>query len=98
VALAVLGATARQRAGFLWTEARALTIAGLAGGLATGALIAAEMIKVLTGIFDPPPQQPAVPWAFVTAVIAAVAAAAALATALAGRWAGRVDPSRLRDL
>ncbi|MFB9238105.1 hypothetical protein ACFFWC_21535 [Plantactinospora siamensis] len=36
--LAVLGADARQRAGFLWTEAHALVVAGVAGGIATGAL------------------------------------------------------------
>jgi len=98
VALAVLGANARQRAGFLWTEARALTVAGLIGGLVTGALVAAELVKVLTGIFDPPPQQPAVPWTFVGAVLAAVVATAVLATAASARWAGRVDASRLRDL
>ena len=97
-ALAVLGASTRQRAGFLWTEARALAIAGTAGGLAAAAVIAAELIKVLNGIFDPPPQHPAVPWMLVGAVLLAVVASAALATALATHWEGRVDASRLRDL
>jgi putative ABC transport system permease protein len=98
VALAILGASRRQRAGFLWTEARALTVAGVLGGLVTGALIAAQLIKVLNGIFDPPPQQPAVPWAFVATVVAAVLAAAGAAATASARWAGRVDASRLRDL
>ena len=98
VALAVLGANAKQRSGFLWTEARAIVLAGLLGGVATGALIAAELIKVLTGIFDPPPQNPAIPWVFVGAVLAVVTATGVVATALSGRWAGRVDASRLRDL
>jgi putative ABC transport system permease protein len=98
VALAILGATRRQRAGFLWTEARALTIAGVLGGLVTGALIALQLIKVLNGIFDPPPQHAAVPWAFITVVVAAVVAAAATAATASARWAGRVDASRLRDL
>ena len=98
VALAVLGASAKQRAGFLWTEARAVVVAGVVGGLVTGGLVAAELVKVLTGIFDPPPQQPAVPWTFVTAVLATVVATAALATAGSARWAGRVDATRLRDL
>ncbi|WP_030441472.1 FtsX-like permease family protein [Actinoplanes subtropicus] len=97
-ALAILDASPRQRSGFLWTEARALTIAGAIGGLAAATVIAAELIKVLNGIFDPPPQHPAVPWLFVGAVLAAAIASAALATTLATRWAGRVDPSRLRDL
>jgi putative ABC transport system permease protein len=98
VALAVLGASVKQRAGFLWTEARAVVIAGLVGGLLTGTLIAAELVKVLTGIFDPPPQHPAIPWAFVASVLAAVVATAALATAISSRWAGRLDASRLRNL
>ncbi|WP_433305346.1 FtsX-like permease family protein [Actinoplanes sp. CA-030573] len=97
-ALAILGASARQRAGFLWAEARALTVAGALGGLVAAAVIAAELVKVLNGIFDPPPQHPAVPWALVVTVVVTVAASAALATALATRWAGRVDASRLRDL
>jgi putative ABC transport system permease protein len=98
VALALLGATARHRAGFLWTEARVIVIAGVCGGLVSGAIVAAELVKVLNGIFDPPPQNPAVPWLFVISVTGAVVAAGALATAGSARWAGRVDPSRLRDL
>ncbi|WP_436531603.1 ABC transporter permease [Actinoplanes sp. HUAS TT8] len=97
-ALAVLGASARRRAGLLWTEARILTIAGVLGGLVAGAVIAAELIKVLTGIFDPPPEHPAIPWTFVAAVTAAVTATALLATLGSARWATRVDASRLRDL
>jgi putative ABC transport system permease protein len=98
VALAVLGASTRQRAGFLWTEARALVLAGVVSGVATGLLVAAELVKVLNGIFDPPPQHPAVPWTFVAALLGAVVATAGVATAGAARWAGRVDASRLRDL
>ena len=98
VALAILGATSRQRAGFLWTEARTLTVAGVLGGLATGALIAEQLIKVLNGIFDPPPPHPAVPWPFVATVVAAIVVAAGAAAAAAARWFGRMDASRLRDL
>ena len=98
VALAVLGASARQRAGFLWTEARALVLAGIVGGLVTGGLIAAQLVKILNGIFDPPPAHPAIPWPFVTALLLAVIGTAAVATAASARWAGRVDASRLRDL
>lgn len=98
VALAVLGANNRQRAGFLWTEARWIVVAGVFGGLVTGALIATQLVKVLNGIFDPPPQHPAIPWTFMVVVLGAVVASATVATAAAARWAGRVDPSRLRDL
>jgi putative ABC transport system permease protein len=98
VALAVLGAGVRQRAGFLWSEARALTVLGLLAGLATGALVASELVRILTGIFDPPPTRPAVPWGILTATLIAVLGTAAVATAVSARWAARVDASRLRDL
>ena len=97
VTLAVLGAGTGQRAAFLWTEARALTVLGLSGGLATGALVGAELIKVLTGIFDPPPERPAIPWGFVAALLIAVLGTAAVATAVSARWAARVEASHLRD-
>jgi putative ABC transport system permease protein len=98
VALAVLGANAKQRAGFLWTEARAIVLAGLIGGLVTGALISSQLIKVLNGIFDPAPQHPAIPWTFLATVVATVVLAATIATTASARWAGRVDATRLRDL
>jgi len=98
VALGVLGANARQRAGFLWTEARAIVVAGLAGGAIAGAIIATELVKVLNGIFDPAPQSPAVPWMILGTVLAIVVVTSVVATAVSARWAGRIDASRLRDL
>lgn len=98
VALAVLGASSRQRAAFLWTESCAIVAAGLVGGLVTGAVIAYELVKVLTGIFDPPPQHAAIPWPLLIGLLGSVLATAAAATAASSRWAGRVDASRLRDL
>lgn len=98
VALAVLGASARQRAGFLWTEARWIVLSGVLGGLVAGALVAFQLVKVLTGIFDPPPEVPAVPVTFLVVLLVAVVGGAVAATAASARWAGRVDASRLRDL
>ena len=98
VALAVIGASVRQRAGYLWTEARWITLAGTLGGVVTGTLIALELVKVLNGIFDPPPPRPFAPWVFLSVVLATVAATSAIATTASARWAGRVDASRLRDL
>jgi putative ABC transport system permease protein len=98
VALAMIGANARQRAGFLWTEARWITVAGVLGGLATGALIAAQLVKILNWIFDPPPQHPVIPVTLLAVLLATVGATATAATSLSARWAARVDASRLRDL
>ncbi|MDX6213108.1 MAG: putative transport system permease protein, partial [Frankiales bacterium] len=98
VALAVLGASPGQRAGFLWTEARAVIVAGSIGGLTTGAVVAYALVKVLNGIFDPPPQHLAVPGALLAGLFATVGVTGAIAALTSARWAGRVDASRLRDL
>jgi len=96
-ALGILGATGRQRAAFLRTEAWALLVAGLTGGLLVGFAMAYELVKVLTGIFDPPPQHLAAPWTPLIVVILAVATAGALAIAACTRWVVRLGPNRLRD-
>ncbi|MDX6223949.1 MAG: putative transport system permease protein, partial [Frankiales bacterium] len=98
VALGVLGASARQRASFLWSEARALVVAGVAGGIGIGTAIAYTLVKVLTGIFDPAPEHITVPWTYLASLVAGVCTASALAVYACGRWAGRLEPARLRDL
>jgi putative ABC transport system permease protein len=98
VTLAVIGANARQRAGFLWTEARWIIVAGIIGGVVTGGLVAAELVKILNGIFDPAPEHPAIPWLFLSTMLAIVTGTALIATASTSRWTSRVDASRLRDL
>jgi putative ABC transport system permease protein len=97
VVLALLGATTKQRAGFVWTEARALVLAGLAGGLTAGFVIAFELVKVLNGIFDPAPQHAAVPGVLLTVLVAVVLLGSAATTALSGRLLARVDATRLRE-
>lgn len=97
-ALAVLGASVRQRASFLWTEARWIVTAGVIGGAATGLLVAYLLVKVLNGIFDPPPQHPIVPLVFVVFSLAAVVGSAAAAALASARWSGRVTAAELRDL
>ena len=98
VMLAVLGATARQRAGFVRTEAAVLGVAGVVGGLVAGGVVAAELVKVLNGIFDPAPERPVVPGGFLTLLVAAVLIGTASTGVVCARLVGRVDPSKLRDL
>jgi putative ABC transport system permease protein len=98
VLLAALGASARQRGRFLSGEARGLVVCGAAGGLAIGATIAYMLVKVLTGIFDPPPAGASIPWAFLGGMVVAVVVVSALVVAGAGRLVARAGPSELRDL
>jgi putative ABC transport system permease protein len=96
--VAALGAKPGQLGGFVWTEAAFVTTGGLLLG-AVGAWILASMpVKVLTGVFDPPPAALAVPWGYLVTV-AATAVAAVILTAIAViRLTFRPAISVLREL
>jgi putative ABC transport system permease protein len=98
VILAVLGASSRQRGRFLAAEARALLAAGLTGGAVIAVGIDYLLIKVLTGIFDPPPEEPTLPWGYLASLGAATIAATVGVVTIYGRIAGRAGPAELRDL
>ena len=53
--LVALGATTRQVGAFVWSEGLLILIGGAIVGVATGVAVAAMLVKVLTGVFDPPP-------------------------------------------
>jgi putative ABC transport system permease protein len=93
-----LGARSRQLGGFVWTETCFVTAGGiLLGGIAAAGLTW-MLIKLLTGVFDPPPAHAEVPWTYLTEV----AAIAVLAVAGAGlstlRALQRPPLETLRDL
>lgn len=93
-----LGAKPRQLASFIWGEAGFMTIAGLLLGTAGAAAITTMLVKVLTGVFDPPPSQLAIPWAYLATTIAVALAAVALAATGAQRAARRPPLEILREL
>ena len=93
-----LGATPRQLGGFIWSEATFVTVGGLTAGALTGWVLAEMLVKVLTGVFDPPPAALAVPWAYL-ATVAAVSTGAVIIAAIATiRRAQRAPLTVLRDL
>ena len=85
-----IGATSRQLSGFVWTEAAFVTGTGILTGAAGGWALSETLVKVLTGVFDPPPTTLAVPWtylALLTAVtVAAVGVAAASTVSATAPW------------
>jgi putative ABC transport system permease protein len=95
---AALGARAKQLGAFAWSEASFVT----AGGLALGGLIATALsvvlVKVLTGVFDPPPDALSVPWLYLGTVAAVAVAAIVLATVAMLRALRRPQIEALRDL
>jgi putative ABC transport system permease protein len=81
----LLGARRRQIGGFVWFEAAVVTLLGLATAAALGTTLTNMLVKVLTGVFDPPPASLSIPWGYLGGV-AAVAIASLAAGAI---WAIR---------
>jgi putative ABC transport system permease protein len=98
VLLAALGATPRQRGRFLGAEGRMLIAAGLVGGAAIGTVIGYMLVKVLNGIFDPPPDHLIIPVRYVVTLGITVVVIAFAVLAGAARLAARAGSSQLRDL
>jgi putative ABC transport system permease protein len=59
--LTALGAKSAQLGAFLWGEALLILLVGLLLGGALGVAVAQVLVKMLTGIFDPPPERLAAP-------------------------------------
>jgi putative ABC transport system permease protein len=93
-----LGANTRQLGAFVWSESA--FVAG--GGLVLGALAATALsdmlVKVLTGVFDPPPDTLAIPWGYLVAVTALACGAVVAAGAGTLRVLRRPAIEELRDL
>jgi putative ABC transport system permease protein len=80
--LVALGAKSHQLGAFLWSEALFILIGGAVFGTALGLALAATLVKVLTGVFDPPPESLAIPRMYL--IVLAVAAVASTALAVLG--------------
>jgi putative ABC transport system permease protein len=94
----VLGAHSRQLAGFVWCEVLVTGAAGAILGAAAGWVLSQMLVKVLSGVFDPPPEQLSVPWAYLS-VVAGVATLGLAVAALAAIRAARRPPlTVLREL
>jgi putative ABC transport system permease protein len=62
--LLALGASPRQLGAFLWSEALLIYGAGMSAGLAIGAALAWVLVKLMTQVFDPPPDALYYPWGY----------------------------------
>jgi putative ABC transport system permease protein len=93
-----LGAKPRHLRAMIFSEAGVITIGGLSAGASTGWVLSEMLVKVLTGVFDPPPSVIAVPWFYLSAVAATTALALAAVGAAAANAARRPAISVLREL
>jgi putative ABC transport system permease protein len=95
---AALGARGRQLTGFILAEAALVAVTGLALGALTGTALVEVLVKVLTGVFDPAPTGPTVPWAYLLVAGMVVLAAIALAVAVVLRTVRRSPVTELARL
>ena len=93
-----LGARPRQLAAFVWAETGFVTISGVVLGAAGAGWITWMLVKLLTGVFDPPPSQPAVPWPYLAALTAVAAIAVVAASLTTLRALRNPNVETLRDL
>lgn len=66
--LSALGARPQQLGSFLWSEALFIFFFGSAIGTLIGFGLAWMLIKLLTGVFDPPPEYMSIPWSYLAAL------------------------------
>ncbi len=69
--LEALGAKSHQLGAFIWSEGLLILVGGSVIGTLLGLGIAQILVRVLTGVFDPPPEHLYVPWGYMTALAAA---------------------------
>ncbi len=93
-----LGATRKQVRRFGSAEPAFVLLVGILGGLATGWGLSYLLVKVLTGVFDPPPTGLTVPWGYLTVLVACTVAAVGLAAIVVIEGARRQARTLLRAI
>jgi len=88
--MAALGASLRQAAAFLWSEAALVLAAALALAALLGWLLAKMLVAMLQHVFDPPPDQLAAPWTFLLELGGAAILGGLVAALLAARGIRRL--------
>lgn len=95
--LRALGATRHKLASFVWGEAIVVVGGGIVAGTLLGAGVAAILIVVLQGVFDPPPEMPSVPVIYLLLTGIALIGASALAVIDTTARADRNALVRMRE-
>jgi len=77
--LEALGAKSRQLGAFIWSEGFLMLGGGGVIGAVLGFGIAQILVKVLKGVFDPPPEHLVVPWGYLAALVVAAVVSTVIA-------------------
>ena len=94
----VIGARRQQLRGLVLSEALLVMLGGLIGGALVAWALSAMLIKVLTGVFDPPPSSAAVPWLYLIATVVVAVGAIAAGALISAQGSTRPAVEELRDL
>ncbi|WP_025659633.1 FtsX-like permease family protein [Rhizobium sp. IBUN] len=94
--LSAIGATRSQLSAFLWSEGLLVVVGGITFGLLSGLAAALMLVKLLTGVFDPPPDALSIPYGYLGIVLFLVVAAVVVAV-IAARPPQGHDVEYLRD-
>ncbi|HEV7460124.1 MAG TPA: ABC transporter permease [Solirubrobacteraceae bacterium] len=93
--MAAVGASVREIAAYVWSEAAIVLVAATALAALLGWLLAEMLVAMLQHVFDPPPDHLAVPWGFLGGMFGAAALATLVAVVLAGRGLRRLPLGQL---
>ncbi len=96
--LTAIGAKPAQLGAFLWSEGLLVIFGGCVLGLASGAVTAWLLVKLLTGVFDPPPEGLVLPLDYLVLLAGLVAASVAGAVLLTQTRMRKAAVDQLRDL
>jgi putative ABC transport system permease protein len=96
--VAALGGRRRQMRALVHVDAAVVTVAALLGGAIGGAVLSQVLVKVLSGVFDPPPASLAVPWAYLSFVGVLLVGGVGLASRIMSNRAAKDVTATLRDL
>jgi putative ABC transport system permease protein len=94
----VIGASRRQLRSITLGEPLFVVVIGLLCGALTGWGLSYLLVKVLTGVFDPPPSSLTFPWAYLLAVTACAVAAIAAGAAYVSNRTRRNAREYLREI
>ncbi|NRI69153.1 FtsX-like permease family protein [Rhodococcus sp. MS16] len=93
-----LGGSARQLRSFVVAEAGVLIVGGLLAGGLTGWMLSQMLVRVLTGVFDPPPTSLTVPWTYLAAVGSTLVVVIVIVATTTSYLARRAPLTVLREL
>lgn len=96
--MSALGARSRHLRALVFSDTAIMTGAGILTGGALGAVLSMMLVKVLSGVFDPPPDTVAVPWLYLGATtLLTVGTLGAVSAAAVLMFTRRPAPTLIRD-